>query len=753
MAETTYQQQLEFIDDLQNLGLDRVGIELPQLVVVGDQNTGKSSVLQAITQLPFPVNESMCTRFPTEVVFKRTKPGSETVVNASIRPGRDCQGDPEHHERLRDFKRSYSELTSEIMEEIVHEATQCIFNLDTLPDDKSMSEVGLSYSTLRIERSGPNEKHWSIVDLPGLIQGTRYVNVQRKGSSPPPHKGRGSSNAYLAQPITPSRTPSPSGRPNDVAIAEELVTSYLVNERSIVLAVIDPTDYQRHRIFSLIQPIQNLDKRMIGIITKCDLKQEGSDSWMINLLRNEKHSFCPLKHGWFALRNRKPKEISITNEERNKLEAEEFERAEWSDVDPKKKGITALMRYVDKTRNDQLQESMPDIINEIRTKLSTSTRDLQILGDVRDDPRSQRFYLWQLSNKLSQMVDAALNDRREGLLVNSDAARLRFQVQERLVKFAKDMSDPSVLPYPFRDSGDDMNELITTIDQEDWKERIDSGPPIYSWINKHIHASRGTGLEGDVNPSIRQYLFRQQCVRWEEIATQLVENIRSVVTHCYKILFEAAATSDSRIQSRIDVHLAQTTADWESETNSALKCLIDDNRGKLLFTLNPEYTLGAQKRLQQRLQKVEENLTKGTFVQAQLRRLSSPPPPTPNPVPQAMVQFHLTPPIQTDGSFLSKNTDLDKIFNVHDTLESYYFIALWRFVDNVAMQVVERHLLGPKSPVRAFSIDMVGGLADEELDLLAGEDGETKRRRIELRDNKAKLEKALERWKMIRLTA
>ena len=118
-----------------------------------------------------------------------------------------------------------------------------------------------------------------------------------------------------------------------------------------------------------------------------------------------------------------------------------------------------------------------------------------------------------------------------------------------------------------------------------------------------------------------------------------------------------------------------------------------------------------------------------------------------------MVQFHLTPPIQTDGSFLSKNTDLDKIFNVHDTLESYYFIALWRFVDNVAMQVVERHLLGPKSPVRAFSIDMVGGLADEELDLLAGEDGETKRRRIELRDNKAKLEKALERWKMIRLTA
>lgn len=410
------------------------------------------------------------------------------------------------------------------------------------------------------------------------------------------------------------------------------------------------------------------------------------------------------------------------------------------------------MEYVNKTRNEQLQESMPQIINEIRAKLSACTKNIKTLGEVRDDPRSQRFHLWQLSNKLGQMVDAALYDRHEDVLVDIPNARLRFQVQERLAKFAKDISDPSIMPYPFRDSGDDMNQLITTISQEEWNDRINGGPKVYAWINKHIQASRGTGLEGDVNPGIRQYLFRQQCINWEPIATRLVQDIRSIVTSCYRALFNAVST-DSNIQAKVDAHLANVTEDWDSEIDMALKALIDDNQNKLLFTLNPEYTSGSQKRLQRRLQKVEENFAIGNYVQARQRRFSPESASDGEIMPFAGTQVPFNLPDQNDGSFLSKSTDMEKIFTIHDTLESYYFIALWRFVDNVAIQVVERHLLGPKSPVRAFSIDLVGNLTDDELDMLAGEDRETKKQRVELKCNKAKLQKALERWNTIRLAA
>jgi hypothetical protein len=40
---------------------------------VGDQSSGKSSVLEGLTGLPFPRDSGLCTRFPTQIVFKRSK--------------------------------------------------------------------------------------------------------------------------------------------------------------------------------------------------------------------------------------------------------------------------------------------------------------------------------------------------------------------------------------------------------------------------------------------------------------------------------------------------------------------------------------------------------------------------------------------------------------------------------------------------------------------------------------------------------
>lgn len=60
-----------------------------QLVVVGDQSTGKSSVLQAVTELPFPTNDKMCTRFATEIVLRRTLPDTPTQIDISIIPDSD----------------------------------------------------------------------------------------------------------------------------------------------------------------------------------------------------------------------------------------------------------------------------------------------------------------------------------------------------------------------------------------------------------------------------------------------------------------------------------------------------------------------------------------------------------------------------------------------------------------------------------------------------------------------------------------
>ena len=54
-------------------------IRLFQLVVVGDQSSGKSSVLEGLTELPFPRDSTLCTRFATQIVFRRAEQEGVTV--------------------------------------------------------------------------------------------------------------------------------------------------------------------------------------------------------------------------------------------------------------------------------------------------------------------------------------------------------------------------------------------------------------------------------------------------------------------------------------------------------------------------------------------------------------------------------------------------------------------------------------------------------------------------------------------------
>lgn len=72
--------------------------------------------------------------------------------------------------------------------------------------------------------------------------------------------------------------------------------SFLENERNIVLYVVtslqsqsiltiprwvvDDTDIERHKTLELFDEIPGLQSRTIGVLTKCDRKQETSDNWV-----------------------------------------------------------------------------------------------------------------------------------------------------------------------------------------------------------------------------------------------------------------------------------------------------------------------------------------------------------------------------------------------------------------------------------------------------------------------------------------
>lgn len=99
-----------------------------QLVIVGKQSAGKSSLLQSLTDIPFPVGNRLCTRFATRIVSKRSRPGDSDLVIASIEHG---EVDPFHYREddinTEDFTRNVPSLSAEEFESIVKDVRTTLF--------------------------------------------------------------------------------------------------------------------------------------------------------------------------------------------------------------------------------------------------------------------------------------------------------------------------------------------------------------------------------------------------------------------------------------------------------------------------------------------------------------------------------------------------------------------------------------------------------------------------------------------------
>ena len=62
---------LDLIDTLRAQGVHE-DLPLPQIAVMGDQSSGKSSVLEALSGVPFPRGTGLVTRCPTQL--RRLRP-------------------------------------------------------------------------------------------------------------------------------------------------------------------------------------------------------------------------------------------------------------------------------------------------------------------------------------------------------------------------------------------------------------------------------------------------------------------------------------------------------------------------------------------------------------------------------------------------------------------------------------------------------------------------------------------------------
>lgn len=320
---------LDSVDRLRSQGIDHY-VSLPQIIVCGDQSSGKSSVLEAISGVSFPVKSNLCTRFPTKLILRKTP---HVGVSVSIVP------DHSHNETERTSFSNFRETLDGF-----HALPDLI---DSAKKAMAIGSFGRAFSKdlLRIEISGPDRPHLTIVDLPGLIH---------------------------------SETKQQSAA--DVELVQDVVKSYMKEPRSIILAVVSAkNDYANQIVLKLARAADKTGTRTLGVITKPDTLMQGSasEAMYVSLAQNLDVEF---RLGWHVLRNMDSEAGAWSLPKRDGEEKKFFAEGIWCTLPKSILGIAPLRERLSKLLLAQIAAELPSLIDEIEVKSATCRAQLQRLG-------------------------------------------------------------------------------------------------------------------------------------------------------------------------------------------------------------------------------------------------------------------------------------------------------------------------------------------------------------------------------------
>lgn len=503
---------MDSIDTLRSQGINHF-VSLPQIIVCGDQSSGKSSVLEAISGVSFPIKSNLCTRFPTELVLRRT---AQTGASVSIVP---------HHSRPDAEKTALAGF---------HEVLQSFEGLSGLIE-AAKSAMGItthgkafSRDLLRVEISGPDRPHLTIVDLPGLIH---------------------------------SETKSQSA--SDVGLIQEVVESYMKEPRSIILAVVSAkNDFANQVILKLARCVDPTGTRTLGVITKPDTLYPGSgtESQYISLARNQEVEF---RLGWHVLKNLDSEATYEPLLKRDEREAEFFASGIWTDLPESLLGIGQLRNRLSQVLLNHITEELPSLMEEIEMKCDRCRDKLEKLGVPRETLQEQLGHMIGISQSFQRLVESAVKGIWDDLFFSDEESSHGYERRIRAVtENLKEEFEKTLTRQGHRRQIVDATEkstqgLCMSVSRDEFIDHI----------REKIRTSRGRELPGLFNPMVVADVFREQARPWEALARKHVhacwkacrEFLKQVVAH---VADAATSSAINRwiIQPAMDAMLAALDA-------------------------------------------------------------------------------------------------------------------------------------------------------------------------------------------------
>jgi len=376
-----------FMDKLHAEGINEY-IDLPEIAVMGDTSTGKSSLLSSIAEIQLPSNDNLTTRCPLRLRMEKRDKESASI-RIKWHSSSSYKEDSDHF--LDSLE--WSDIPAKISElqKIIIDA----------------SEKAVARDIIEVNVYGPSCTDLTLIDLPGIV-----------------------------------RNLGKDDHPTLIDDIKNLTSDYLANERCVVLAVI-PANVDFHNC-GIIQDAKVHDpttRRTLPVITKPDLIDPGGESSVKALLLGEKMD--TFHYGFHMVKCRGQKELNdeATLEDGMRKEKTFFDSKEpWRSTSaqrPELFGIAALREKLSALQLVLIRESISGIMEEISTKMGEAAKELDGLGDLMTTDYERRQYF----RRLSERAMTAVHEMQTGLLLcdSSDGKSIVTVQQDLFDNFGSDV--------------------------------------------------------------------------------------------------------------------------------------------------------------------------------------------------------------------------------------------------------------------------------------------------------------------------
>ncbi|XP_066282386.1 interferon-induced GTP-binding protein Mx3-like [Branchiostoma lanceolatum] len=442
---------IDLVDELRANGLDR-DVSLPSVVVIGDQSAGKSSTLEAISGVQLPRGSGIVTRCPLELRLKKSQ-----------EKGAPWKGCIRYVKDKKDVR--FDVDTPGNVGEAVKEAQ----------NDLAGTTNGISDSLITLDVESPDIPDLTLIDLPGIAR----IAVE--------------------------------GQPMDIGQQiKDLISKYIQKRDTIILAVVPcNVDIATTEALKMAQEVDTDGSRTLGVLTKPDLIDLGTEKGVLEILNNEKYK---LRKGYTIIKCRGQMDIDkgmslqeAMDKEQSYFKSHEHFKFVYNE---KKAGVKTLAGRLSTELVEQIKKSIPSLKEDVKTKLAATRRDLHHMGvGVPQEPNKRILFLTDL---LRHFVDD-LQKTAKGDLTGVHLTKPRPKKMKKTRK------------HLFGDARDAYKRLATTMNEL----MPDNG--MLEAIKNAIIENRGRELPRFMCYPVCEAIIREHLLNFKDPASECLQEVSELV--------------------------------------------------------------------------------------------------------------------------------------------------------------------------------------------------------------------------------